>query len=215
MPAAALDAMTPARADLGTAAYLDQWLAHAKGRVRAKTHDGYAGLIRLYALPSIGHLALDEVRPLTLQGLYSDLLARGLSGGTVVNFHLVLTQAFGQAVRWNLLAANPAAGAQPPRPRRRELAVVDAPSAEQILAGVEGTSFEIPVTMAIATGMRRGEILALRWRDLDPEYTVAHVRRTLQTSGGKLVFEEPKTRRSRRAVDLPAFLRPYLERHRP
>jgi integrase len=63
--------------------------------------------------------------------------------------------------------------------------------------------------------MRRGEILALRWSDLDAELTTAHVRRTLETAGGRLVFEEPKTRRSRRAVSLPAFLRPYLVTVRP
>ena len=62
--------------------------------------------------------------------------------------------------------------------------------------------------------MRRGEILALRWSDLDADLTVARVRRTLQTAGGKLQFVEPKTKRSRRAVELPAFVRPYLEGHR-
>jgi integrase len=62
--------------------------------------------------------------------------------------------------------------------------------------------------------MRRGEILALKWSDLDEGLTVAHVRRSLETAGGRLVFEGPKTKRSRRAVALPAFLRPYLVRHR-
>lgn len=61
--------------------YLDQWLAHARGRVRAKTHDGYGCLIRLYALPHLGPVPLCEVRPLLIQRLYADLLGRGLSGG--------------------------------------------------------------------------------------------------------------------------------------
>ena len=91
---------------------------------------------------------------------------------------------------------------------------MDARLAERILAEVRSTDPELPVAIAIATGMRRGEILALRWSDLDEVFSVAHVRRTLQTAGGHLVFEEPKTRRSRRAVDLPAFLRPYLVRQR-
>jgi integrase len=77
-----------------------------------------------------------------------------------------------------------------------------------------GTRFHLPVAVAISTGMRRGEILALRWSDLDGDLTVARVRRTLQTAGGTLQFVEPRTRQSRRAVELPAFLRPYLERHR-
>jgi integrase len=212
-PAQALsDPFEPA--PLTVEAYFAQWLAHAKGRVRAKTYDGYIGLLRLYAIPALGPVPLKELRPLVLQGLYSDLLARDLSAGTVVNLHLVLTQALSQAVRWGLIAVNPAAGAQPPRPRRPEMALVDAALAGRILDVAAGTSFEVPVAVAIATGMRRGEILALRWADLAPDLSLAHVRRSLQTSGGRLAFEEPKTRRSRRAVDLPAFLLPYLERQR-
>ena len=191
---------------------MDKWLSHCQGRVRAKTHDGYRGLIRLYATPALGPLPLGDPRPLHLQELYGDCLDRGLSGGTVLNLHLVLTQALGQAVRWGLIPHNPAKGAQPPRPRRPERAVVDPALAGRILEAVRSTHLELPVAVALATGMRRGEILALRWGDLDPDHSRAHVRRSLQTAGGRLVFEEPKTRRSRRAVDLPGFLRPYLVR---
>jgi integrase len=204
----------PAPQSLTVELYLVRWLDHARVRVRAKTLDGYKGLIRLYAIPGLGQVGLAEVTPLGLQGLYADLMARGLAGGTVVNLHLVLTQAFSQAVRWGFLPSNPAAGAQPPRPRRPEIAMVDPSLADRILAAVAGTHFELPCAIAVATGMRRGEILALRWADLDQDYSTAQVRRSLQTSGGKLVFEEPKTKRSRRAVALPEFLRAYLERQR-
>ncbi len=68
--------------------------------------------------------------------------------------------------------------------------------------------------VALATGMRRGEILALRWADLDPSFTLAQVRRSLQVSAEGLHFVDPKTRRSRRSVALPTFLRPYLLRQR-
>ncbi len=199
---------------LTAGAYLTSWLGHARGRVRAKTYKGYEGVIRLYALPGLGSVVLKDVHPLVLQRVYSELLARGLSGGTVLNLHLVLTQAFAQAARWGLVPVNPAAGAQPPRPRRPEQAVMDPALAERIMAAAQGTFFEVLAALAIATGMRRGEILALRWSDLDPGYTTAQVRRSLQTIGGRLLFEEPKTRRSRRAVALPSFLRPYLVRHR-
>src|SRR6266496_2604890 len=108
--------------------YLADWLSHSRGRVRPKTYEGYEGLIRLYALPRLGPVPLPALHPLHLQRLYSELLApgRGLSTGTVLNLHLVLTQALSQAVRWGLLTANPAQGAQPPRARRPEPRVVDA-----------------------------------------------------------------------------------------
>jgi len=211
--AVTLDSLTSGE-ELSVGDYLQQWLAHVAGRVRPKTLDGYRGLIRLYASPGLGSLRLVELEPLEVQGLYSELLGRGLSAGTVVNLHLVLTQALGQAERWGLITRNPVASAQPPRPRRPEPTIVDPEIAERLLASSADTRFHLPVAVAISTGMRRGEILALRWSDLDADLTVARVCRTLQTAGGKLQFVEPKTRRSRRAVELPAFVRPYLERHR-
>ena len=193
--------------------YLRGWLAHARGRVRARTYQGYEGLIRLYALPAFGDLRLEDVSPLHLQSLYSALMNERrppVSAGTVLNLHLVLTQAFGQAVRWGLMDRSPATGAQPPRPRRPEPTVVDADLAQRILSAVRGHQLELPVAIAIATGMRRGEILGLRWHDVDEDAGVIHVRRSLQSTKPEPVFEEPKTRRSRRAVAAPTFLRPYL-----
>src|SRR3990170_3237535 len=131
-----------------------------------------------------------------------------------MNLHLVLTQALGQAVRWGYIPSNPAAGAQPPRPRRAEAAQIDAALSERILAAARGTRFECPAAIAISTGMRRGEILGLRWSDLDADLSLAEVRRSLQPTRRGLVFEQPKTKRSRRAVMLPGFLRPYLVRQR-
>ncbi len=197
--------------------YLETWLAHASGRVRAKTWQGYEALIRLYAEPALGDVPLEQLSPLDLQRLYSTLLVRPgrpLAGGTVLNLHLVLTQALGQAVRWGYIGSNPAAGAQPPRPRRAEPALVDAELSGRILDATRGTRFECPAAIAIATGMRRGEILALRWSDLSEDLSLAHVRRSLQPTRHGLVFEQPKTKRSRRAVMLPAFLVPYLGRQR-
>lgn len=198
------------------AAYLAEWLAHMRGRVRPKTLDGYRGLIRLYALPALGGLQLADLGPLDIQRLYAALSGpeRGLSGGTVVNLHLVLTQALGQAARWGLIDRNPVAGAQPPRPNRPERAAVDTKLAERLLAETDGTRFQLPVALALSTGMRRGEILALRWADLDPDLAVAHVRRSLQTAARELHFVEPKTPRSRRAVELPTIVRPFLVRQR-
>ena len=92
--AVSTDPLTPGE-DLDVGDYLRQWLAHVAGRVRPKTLDGYRGLIRLYASPGLGSLLLIELGPLQVQGLYSEMLERGLSAGTVVNMHLVLTQALG------------------------------------------------------------------------------------------------------------------------
>ena len=199
--------------------YLDQWLAHVKGRVRATTYRGYESLIRLYAQPRIGQVPLCELHPLQVQAMYAELVEQPsrfgkLSAKTVGNLHRVLRQALLQAVRWQLILTNPADAAQPPRARRPELAVIDQDLALRILAEAKATRFELPVAFAIATGMRRGEILGLRWSDLDPDWSVARVCRSLQSTADGMVFEDPKTAHSRRAVALPEFLRPYLRRHR-
>jgi integrase len=202
--------------DLSLDYYLREWLAHTRGRVRATTYRGYESLIRCYALPALGEVPLSELSPLHLQRLYSSLLVpeRRLSAGTVLNLHLVLTQALGQAVRWGILASNPVKRAQPPRPARPEPVVVDPSLAKRIVAALHGSAVELPGMLAIATGMRRGEILGLRWADLGPDLTHAQVRRTLHTTGRGLQFSEPKTRRSRRAVALPEIVRPFLVRAR-
>ena len=216
-PAQPLQPGVLATGKLDVAGYLQQWLAHARGRVRAVTYEGYEVLLRRHALPRLGLLQLQELSPLVIQHLYGELLAgstgnAGLSAGTVLNLHLVLNQAFAQAVRWQLLPANPVAGAQPPRPRRPPRLLVDPQLLAQILASVVGSWLEAPAAIAAATGMRRGEILALRRADLTGDLTALRVQRTLQPTRQGLVFEQPKTARSRRTVLLPAFLRPYLER---
>lgn len=199
--------------------FLDLWLAHVRERVRSTTYEGYECLLRCHIPDKLRALRLGELRPLELQGIYAALLSEGeqrrpLSAGTVLNLHLVLTQAFGQAVRWQLLAANPASGAQPPRPRRAQPVQVNPELLDRLLTVATNTPLELPVAVAAATGMRRGEILALRWSDLTDDFSYAHVRATLQATREGLAFERPKTARSRRAVALPVFLRPFLERQR-
>jgi integrase len=113
-----------------------------------------------------------------------------------------------------ILDRNPVAGAQPPRPRRPEPAAIDTALASRILEAARGHFLELPIAIALATGMRRGEILGLKWSDLSDDFSNAQVRRTLQLVDPEPVFEDPKTRRSRRSVALPEFLRPFLLRQR-
>lgn len=183
------------------AEYLSRWLTHVRSRVRLTTFEGYEALVRCHAIPLLGEKPLAELHPLDLQDAYAALLEgcphrRPLSAGSVRNLHLVLAQALKQAVRWQLLVASPAAGAQPPRPRTQFRASTDPELLQQILVRLAAHPIELPVAIAIATGMRRGEILALRWSDLDPDYTIARVQRSLQATKTGLRFEEPKTRRS-------------------
>lgn len=194
--------------------YLAVWLDLMAGRVRSKTLEGYRALLVYHAIPVLGQAILADVQPLQVQRLYATSLARGLSAGTVLNLHLVLTQAFGQAQRWGLITTNPVQGAQPPRPRRQEPAVIDRATAARLIELVRGTSLAVPVVLALSTGMRRGEILGLGWSDVSADLSVLHVRRSLQVVAGELVWAEPKTKKSRRTVELPALARPFLQHAR-
>jgi len=211
--------MSASSGDMSIGEFLELWLAHMRERVRATTYEGYECLLRCHVPSELRVLQLVELTPLGLQRMYADLLAGGeerrtLSAGSVLNLHLVLTQAFGQAVRWQLVPTSPAAGAQAPRPRRSQPAAVSPELLNRLIAVATGTPLELPVAIAAATGMRRGEILALRWTDVASDLSFAHVRASLQATREGLAFDRPKTARSRRAIALPTFLRPFLERQR-
>ena len=209
----------PGRLTVGD--YMERWLGHVRGRVRVRTFERYTEIVRGHIVPGLGGMRLAKLRPLHIQAFYARLLVSGrirqeggLSPRTVLHIHRVLSEALGQAVRWQLLSANPAQAVQPPRPSRPELTIVDPELARRILESSRGTPLELPVALAIGTGMRRGEILALRWSEVDLDREMAHVRRTLQEARDGLRFEEPKTERSRRSVTLPKFLVSTLRTHR-
>jgi integrase len=197
--------------------YLERWLNHSRARVRPSTHEGYQALLRCHLIPVLGELPLTRLHPLHLQDLYARLLDPGgehrpLAAGTVRNLHLALSCALNQAVRWQLLPSDPARGAQPPRPRRAQPTIADPALMHTLLEQLRGHPRELPAVFAIATGMRRGEIVALRWSDLSPDRATARIQQTLQATNTGLVFQPPKTHRSRRAVALPAYLKPHLDR---
>jgi integrase len=203
-------------ANMTVAAYLERWLNHSRDRVRPSTHEGYRALLHCHLIPALGTIPLAELHPLHLQDLYAELLdpgrdKRALAPGTVRNLHLPVGCALNQAVRWQLLASNPAHGAQPPRPSRPQPTIADHALLQTLLTELHGHPLELPAVIAIATGMRRGEIAALRWSDLSPDRTAARVQQTLQPTNNGLVFQPPKTHRSRRSILLPAYLKPHLD----
>lgn len=221
--------------------YLDRWINdHARLHVSPRTLQGYKDIVRLHISPSLGTLPLDKLRPIHLQVFYSDRLDRGrikpkpakdkadsagepptspdeaagLAPQTVLHFHRLLHEALGTAVKWGLLAVNPADAATPPKVRRKELAVLTEEQTRTLLKAAEGTRLYLPVALAVASGLRRGELLALRWSDCDQEAGTIAVRRTLSETREGLLFKEPKSRTSRRVVTLPAFALEALKVHR-
>jgi integrase len=200
------------------AQYLDKWLAASvKPSVKTKTYEGYESICRVRVKPRIGARKLAKLTALDLQALYSALADSGLSPRSVHHTHRVLHRAFVQAVRWRLIPRNPCDGAQGPRATRSEMKVWTPEEADAFLVATRDHRMHALYVLALSTGMRQGELLGLKWDDLDLSAGTLSVRRSLQWQRGTgYAFVEPKTARSRRSVHLSqkaiASLRAHKDR---
>jgi integrase len=145
----------------------------------------YERICRRHISPALGSMQLTKLKPAHLQALYKSKTDEGLSPATVRGIHVVLHKAMKQALRWDLVPRNPASGAKPPRPSDPEVTPLTKEQARQLLGtlSVEGDRFEVLYAVALATGLRIGELLGLRWQDvaLDTDHSGGElrVRRTL------------------------------------
>ncbi len=181
--------------------FLDRWLdTAAKPKLRAKSYQSYESLLRRYIRPVLGERILSAVTPLDVQGAYQKMIDRGLSSRTVRYTHSVLRSAVRQAIRWRLLLQDPTDGAQLPRLGRREMRVFTAQQSRIFLSAVLKTHYGPVFAVALTTGMRPSEYLALKWQDIDWDRGTVSVVRTLERSAGAWCFAETKRNRSRRII---------------
>src|SRR5262245_2179031 len=193
--------------------YLDRWLAdYAKPKVSPKTFERYQEMIDGHIKPALGSYLLPKVSPLHIQGFYSRALTSGrkdgrggLSSQSVVHFHRLLNKAFTQAVKWQLLARNPIQAAEPPRVQRQEMRALDEDETARLLDLLAESRLYMAVMLAVTTGLRRGEILGLRWSNVDLTAGTATVVQSLEQTKEGLRFKTPKTHRSRRSIALPVL----------
>ncbi len=193
------------------ALWLDKYAAH---NLRPNTLTQYKSYIRDHILAVLGNIRLRDLRPFHLQQFYSDCLASGrkdgtggLSPTTVRHLHAILSKALGTAVRWQMIHRDPTDAVVPPRARREEMQYWTPEQVAVFLRHARETDhYEIYLT-AIMTGLRRGELLGLRWRDVDLKRKRAEIRQTLVCSAdGVQMMTEPKTTAGKRAVSLPDSL---------
>ena len=194
--------------------WLTTWLATVREEISPKSQERYAEVVHNFLIPAIGNIALSRLGPSNLQEAYNrwstggrrDGKAGGLSPLTRRYIHSVVRSALGRAVEQQLLARNPADAFKKrlPRAERREMTTLNAEQSAQLFAATKHTPIYWPVLLALSTGMRRGEILALRWKNVDLDRGTLRVVESLEQTKAGLRFKSPKTDRNR-AINLPAF----------
>jgi integrase len=166
-------------------------------------------------VPTLGRTTLSDVSPRDIQALYSQKISQGLSPRSVLHLHRVIHRALGHAQRWGLVDKNQADLVEPPRPEPREMRALSPDEARRVLEAAAGDRFEALYVLAMTTGMRQGELLGLRWRDVDVDTRSVRVTGSLQYIPGQgLRVSSPKTARSRRNVLLSELAAGALRRHR-
>ena len=188
------------QARTGGATVLGSILALAS--IRVSTYAIYEVSLRKHIIPEIGHLKLARLTADDLDGLYSRLLSGGLSPKTVRMIHAVLHRALSHAQRRGAIAVNPASVAAPPSAPRREFRTLAPAEAALLLKAALSDRLYGVYVLALTCGLRQGEILGLRWADVDLNGAVLHVRQQVYRMAGEWVFSEPKTAAGRRTVSL-------------
>jgi integrase len=202
------------------AAFLERWIEHMQGQVSPRSHERYAELCRKNLAPLLGALALTKLQPAQISQAYAKALASGrrdgaggLSARTVTHMHRVLREALQQAVRWQMLARNPADAVKPPKVERKQMSVLDTDATAELITAAQGSSLAVPILFGVLCGLRRGEIVALRWRNVDLDRgQISVVASTEQTDAG-CREKEPKSGHGR-TVALASLMVEELRGHR-
>jgi integrase len=208
-----------ARSSVRLGEYLETWLAGQPARVRETTLRGY-GIAVQRIVSRLGQVPLQALTPLQIERFYAELLAdggrraQGLAPKTVRNTHVVLRKALADAERLGLVPRNAAAAAHAPAARRTEFETWSADELLEFLLSVRDDRLFAAFLLLATTGMRRGEVLGLRWRDVDIDASRLSVVQTLAAVGWETRITQPKTQRSRRTIYLDAETVIALKEHR-
>jgi integrase len=201
--------------------WLEMWLDAVRSEISPKAYERYSEIVRCYLVPAFGHFPLTKLAPIQIQNAYSawatggrrDGKLGGLSPLTRRYVHVILKSALSRAVEQQLLARNPADALKKrlPKVERREITTLTVEQSAHLLDSIKQMHLYWPVLLALATGMRRGEILALRWKNVDLDRGMLSVVQSLEQTTDGLRFKDSKTGRNR-AIPLPTFTIEELRR---
>ncbi len=196
--------------------FLNHWLEDVhKPTVRVSSYKRYRIILDKHLIPYLGHIQIQKLTAQHVQSAYAKILKDGYKPATVRAIHAVLHKALGQAVRWHLVGRNVCNEVSLPRVPKFEIHPLTKEQAQKLLDVARGDRFEAMLVLALLTGMRRGEILGLRWSDIDFESGTLHIRRSVNhITGYGFIETEPKTAASIQVIPLPEVVIDVLRQHR-
>lgn len=206
--------------------WLDTWLTeYKKGNIRPTTYSSYEYIIRVHIKPKLGKAYLRELKPEQVQKFYNERKASGLSSRTVRYIHVVLHEALEQAMRNNLVARNVSEATTLPKHEKKEMRVLSPEEQSKFLNILDNDKLGVIFKLDLATGMRRGELLGLRWKDIDLKEGVIRVTQALyrakvnfsKDSSEKkteVIFQKPKTKKGERSIPLFSSIVADLKAHK-
>ena len=196
--------------------YLNYWLEEIhKATLRISTYVMYRRNLDNHIIPVLGHIQLQKLTVDQVQAFCAKMSEKGLKPGTVRLLHTILHTALKDAVRWRRLSVNVCDAVKLPRHTQREGQPLEQEQAQRLVQAAQGSRLECIIILALTTGLRLGEILALRWGDINIEERVLHVRRTVDyIKGHGWVESEPKTEDGKRDIQLPQVTVDALKEHR-
>jgi integrase len=195
--------------------YITRWLEnHARCHVRSTTFQTYETLARKHITPALGGVRLAQLRALHIEAFNGQMERQGAGASTRRAAAVLLTSMLRHAVKLKLIPFDPSAAVAKPRPEVKEIKFLTEAQTRQFLGAAKGNRLYALFALAIGTGMRQGEILGLRWSDIDFVARTISVQRSLAQLKKQFLVKEPKSRSSRRTISLPDFVVDALQDHR-
>lgn len=193
---------------------LERFLEDKMTKVKKQTLNTYRWIVEKHIIPAIGDVELTKLNPIIIQGLYNRLTKeKALSDENIQKVHTLINDSLKKAERWGLIARNPASLVDRPKAVKKEITVWDVAEVRQFLKCAKKSGrYYIAFLLALTTGMRQGEILGLRWKDVDFENGCVRITQTL-SSDGKELLPYTKTRSGSRTIDLPEETVTALKKH--
>ncbi|HEV3091292.1 MAG TPA: tyrosine-type recombinase/integrase [Candidatus Cybelea sp.] len=205
--------------------YLRQWLESIADSISSSALHAYRNHVMVHIIPALGKVRLTELRPEHIERAKvkwaasapkrrkKETVCAPLSARTVRHIYETLNVALNRAKRQRRIIVNPCELMDPPRVEQKEMRALDSAGAAALLKACEQSIIGAAIVTSLGTGLRRGELLALRWGDVDLEAGLLTVQRAIERVDRCSRFKDPKTKRSRRTISLPRFVRDRLHRH--